>query len=149
MTPEGKAILLREEGEKLYAYPDTEGYLTIGCGHLIDERRGGGITQQVSRMLFDDDIARATAQCRSHFDWFDHLDPVRQDVIVNLVFNMGLAGFSTFRRMINDIIAKDWHDAAWQLANSHWGRQVSVERKSELSYALEKGRWEHPSFNRQ
>jgi len=35
----------RHEGKVLHAYPDHLGYWTIGYGRLIDERRGGGITE--------------------------------------------------------------------------------------------------------
>ena len=64
VTPEGQARLIEHEGEILHAYPDSEGWLTIGIGHLIDKRKGGAISQRVSRLLFEDDIALATAQDR-------------------------------------------------------------------------------------
>ena len=141
MTPEGQARLISHEGERLSAYQDSEGWWTIGIGHLIDARKGGAIPQRISRMLFEDDTNIATVRARMHFDWFDGLDPVRQDVIVNLVFNMGVGGVEQFKLMIAAIQRHDLHEAAFQLANSKWGRQVHVERKTDLCNALEKGRW--------
>lgn len=141
MTPQGYIKLLEQEGEVLHAYPDSEGFLTIGIGHLIDARLGGAISQRISRELYDDDIAVATARCRVHLDFFDALDPVRQDVFINLMFNMGPERLKTFKLMLSAAKDHQWAEAAFQLANSLWGRQVSAERKRELCDALEHGRW--------
>ena len=147
MTGTGYAKLLEHEGEVLHAYRDSQGFLTIGVGHLIDPARGGSIPQRVSRELFEDDIARATASTRAHFgDWFDGLDAVRQDVIVMLVFNMGVGGLEGFRLMIEAIKQQDWQQAAYELFNSKWAKQVQAERVKDLCDALEHSRWEHPSF---
>jgi len=81
MTPEGYSKLIGFEGEQYSAYQDSGGYWTIGIGHCIDERKGCGISQHVSREMFEDDLARYTATARANFDWFDALDPVRQDVV--------------------------------------------------------------------
>ncbi len=141
MTPQGYSKLIEFEGEKFSAYPDTLGYLTIGIGHCVDERKGCGISQHISRELYEDDLARFTATARSHFDWFDALDPVRQDVIVMLLFNLGAAGLHTFKLLLKAFGEHNWHEAAFQLANSLWGRQVGNERKKEMCNAVEFGRW--------
>ena len=141
MTPEGYLKLLEHEGEVFHAYKDSLGYLTIGVGHCIDERKGCGITKDISRRMLDDDIARATAGCRGAFNWFDELTPARQDVLVMLAFNMGLNGLKTFRLMTTALEEKRWSEAAYQLANSLWGRQVGLDRKRSLCDALESGKW--------
>ena len=141
MTPEGYLKLLEHEGEVFHAYKDSLGYLTIGVGHCIDERKGCGITKDISRRMLDDDIARATAGCRGAFSWFDDLDPVRQDVIIMLAFNMGIDHLKAFRLMSAAIEQKRWSEAAYQLANSLWGRQVGLDRKRSLCDALESGKW--------
>jgi len=141
MTPQGYAKLIEHEGEKLTPYKDSLGYWTIGVGHLIDSRRGGGITMRVSRMLLDDDINVATVHCRIAFPWFDGLDPVRQDAIVNLAFNMGIDGLKKFHLMIAAIEQEDWEKAAYELWNSLWAKQVQDRRRVELMTALEKGVW--------
>lgn len=142
MTDAGIARLFRHEGEVLHAYTDSEGFLSIGIGHLIDERRGGGITQRISRVIFEDDISGKTIDARNAFPWFEGLDPVRQDVIVNLCFNLGVAGLSKFHLMIGHIVSHNWVGAAYELSNSLWGRQVQKDRKDELCDALEHGRWD-------
>ena len=138
MTPQGYSKLIDFEGEVFHAYPDALGYLTIGIGHCIDERKGCGISQNISRRLFEDDLARFTATARAMFDWFDRLDPVRQDVIVMLLFDPGVSGLSG---MLTAFGEHAWHEAAFQLANSAWGRKIDNERKKEMCAAIEYGRW--------
>ncbi len=141
MTPEGETRLIEHEGERLSAYADSRGFLTIGIGHCIDARVNGAITQRVSRELFEDDVARCTASARANFEWVDQLDPVRQDVIVMLVFNMGVGGVKGFKKMIEAIKQQNWTQAAWELSNSQWALQVQKQRRVELCDALEKGEW--------
>ena len=138
MTPEGYSKLIDYEGEIFHAYPDSRGHLSIGIHHCIDERCGGGISQNISRRLFEDDLARFTATARSHYEWFDHLDSVRQDVIVMLLFDPGMAGLGA---MLDAFSKHAWHEAAFQLANSQWGRKIDNERKKEMCSAIEYGRW--------
>lgn len=140
MTPRGYAQLLNDENEILHAYQDSEHYWTIGVGHLIDGRKGGGISQKISRIIFEDDIEQAEIDCRM-LPWFRTLDPVRQDVIVMLRFNMGLQGLLTFKRMIAAIERGDWPGAAWELSNSTWKTQVGKDRHDALTEALEFGDW--------
>ncbi len=146
MTPEGVALLIEHEGEILHAYPDSKGLLTIGVGHLIDARRGGGITQRISRLILEDDISRHTIGLQQHA-WFRDLDAVRQDVMIMLSFNMGLGswenrtGLLGFRKMIQACERQDWHGAAWELSNSDWKNDVQKDRHDSLTDALESGRW--------
>jgi len=141
MTEEGKSMLIAHEGEILHAYEDSLGFLTIGIGHLIDARKGGGIPKRISRELFEDDVNIATARARMAFPWFDGLDPVRQDAIVNLVFNLGLDGVKGFRLMCEAMERHDWERAAYELYNSRWSHQVQRERCQDLIGAIEKGKW--------
>ena len=138
MTPEGYSKLIDFEGERFSAYQDSLGYWTVGIGHCIDERKGCGISQNISRRLFEDDLARFTATARCSFDWFDALDPVRQDVIVMLLFDPGVSGLNA---MLNAFGEHAWHEAAFQLANSTWGRKIDNDRKKEMCSAIEYGRW--------
>ena len=141
MTPEGYSKLILHEGEILHAYQDSLGYWTIGIGHLIDVRKGGSIPQRISRELFDDDTAIATAKARLAFPWFDYLDLVRQDAVVNLVFNMGLDGLKGFKLMLGAVEERDWQRASYELFNSLWAKQVQQQRRDDLMRAIEFGRW--------
>ncbi len=81
--------LRRDEGEVLHAYTDSEGYVTIGVGRLIDKRRGGGISAEESAYLLGNDISRTETDLDARMPWWRDLDPVRQRVILNMAFNLG------------------------------------------------------------
>lgn len=142
MTGRGYNLLIEHEGEVLHAYQDSRGFLTIGVGHLIDKNKGGGISQKISRMILDDDIASAQLEASRTFPWFHGLDEVRRDVITMLIFNMGLTNLLGFKRMIAAIEKQDWAQAAWELSNSEWKSQVGKSRHDALTNALEYGNWD-------
>ena len=57
-----KEQLKRDEGVVAHAYEDTLGFLTIGVGHLIDGRRGGGLSPDEIDYILTNDIAEKSAQ---------------------------------------------------------------------------------------
>lgn len=138
MTPEGITRLKDHEGLRLFVYTDTEGKATIGYGRNLVDR---GVSHDEASQMLEADIAYFTAQCRQVFPWFDGLDPVRQDVVVNLAFNMGVMGLARFHLMIEAIENQDWGKAAYELYNSRWRTQVQKERVDDLMRALELGHW--------
>lgn len=125
--------LIRDEGMVLHAYQDSEGYWTIGVGRLIDKRLGGGISEEEAEYLLDHDIDDALRHAR-RYDWFDDLTDARQRCIVNMIFNMGPSRFAGFRRMIAAIERGDYEEAAREMEDSRWCRQVGprCERLKEM-----------------
>jgi len=146
MTDEGKRILAEQEGCVLHPYRDSQSWWTIGRGHLIDNRKGGGISLAAADFIFTEDICNAEKLAAAKLDWFAALDPVRRDAIVNLIFNMGLGdetrGLLSFKNTIRAIKEKRWHDAAEGFANSLWSRQVGPVRTERICKAIATGRWD-------
>jgi lysozyme len=56
------AQLRYDEGVKEYAYTDSEGYLTIGVGRLIDRTKGGKLSEDEIDYLLDNDIDKVQNQ---------------------------------------------------------------------------------------
>lgn len=138
MTEEGIAKLKDHEGLRLKPYMDTVGKISIGWGRNLDDV---GISQDEAERLLTNDIERAQQQAYNNFPWFYDLDPVRRDVVLMLIFNMGVAAFSGFHNMIQALTIHNWHQAAYELSNSKWATQVGTTRKNDLTNALEKGEW--------
>lgn len=132
--------LIADENEVLHAYPDSLGYLTIGVGRLIDPRKGGGITQDESRYMLRNDIARRVAECEQRFDWWDTLDPVRQQVIVCVAFQLGTDGVAKFSKMIEALRVRDYGAAGDEMENSSWHRQTP-ERCERMASVMRSGVW--------
>ena len=123
--------LVRHEGTVLEIYLDTEGLHTCGVGHLIklgDEEFkkpvGTPITEERALELFKQDLAVSIKECETLFpNLGDYPDPV-QRVLVNMTFNLGRPRLSKFKNMIKAVEAKDWNEAANQMVDSRWYRQV-------------------------
>jgi lysozyme len=131
------AELRRDEGERLTSYIDTEGYWTIGVGHLIDPKRGadptpfgvdlrngGTITREQSDTLLSRDIVLKMSGLDANIPWWRDLSEVRQRVILNMAFNLGVMGLMMFKIMLAAIKAGDYKKAGAQMLASKWASQV-------------------------
>jgi len=135
--------LHEDEGFVPHAYEDTEGYLTIGDGILIDKRRGGGITAEESLYLLRNRIVQRESLCRARFPWFARQDVVRQQVIVCMSYQLGVNGVANFRRMVAAIERADFVDAAKEMLDSTWAKQTPARAKC-MATMMERGEWIEP-----
>ena len=119
-----KQELRRDEGFVPHAYQDHLGYWTIGIGRLIDQRKGGRITEDEALHLLDCDIERFEQELDAKLPWWRTLDDVRQRVILNMAFNLGVEGLLKFRNTLAAVNEGRWEDAARGMAASKWASQV-------------------------
>jgi len=127
--------LVKHEGFKQFPYHDTVGKLTIGIGRNLEDV---GISQSEARILLSQDIQAAVEGARKKFWWFDSLDDVRQEVIINMIFNLGLTGFGEFKKTIGYIQEGKFDQAAAEMLNSVWADQVGG-RAQELAQMMASG----------
>jgi lysozyme len=123
------------EGVEHKPYKCTAGYLTIGVGRNIEER---GISDDEIDYLLNNDIKIAIDEISATYDWFFDLSEVRQRVIIDMVFNLGLPRFAQFKNMIAAIEAEDYVQASNEMMDSRWAQQVGI-RASRLSEMMETG----------
>ena len=116
-----KEQLLLHEGIRLKPYKDTVGKWTIGVGRNISDK---GITKVEALIMLDTDIAEATADCRRYIEFFDALDDVRQRVLIDMAFNMGIHGLLGFKGTLAAIKRGDYNEAADRMLDSKWAEQV-------------------------
>lgn len=141
MTYDRKAMkqeLRRDEGFVPHAYQDHLGFWTIGIGRLIDKRKGGGITEDEALHLLDRDIERFEQELDAKLPWWRTLDDVRQRVILNMAFNLGVNGLLGFKYTLAAVKAGDWEKAAQGMENSRWHDQVG-ERAVRLERMMRTG----------
>jgi lysozyme len=118
--------LLLDEGLVLHAYADSLGYLTIGVGRLIDERKGGGITEPEALLLLDNDIRRHWGELAAALPWVAQAPEAVQEVLANMCFNLGLAGLLGFRQTLAHLEAGRFAEAAAEMLRSKWAGQVGA-----------------------
>lgn len=122
------------EGVRLKPYKDTVGKWTIGIGRNLDDK---GLTPQEARFLLNNDIEYFSNALELNIPVYNQLSDCRRNVLVNMAFNMGVAGLKTFRNMINCLKVRDYHGAAKEMLNSKWAVQVG-NRALELAEQMRK-----------
>lgn len=133
-----RAQLRIDEGTVPYAYYDSEGYLSIGVGRLIDRRLGGRLRSDEIALMLENDIIEAEAVAKTLFPSFSQLSDTRKAVLINMAFNLGqtrLAGFKRFREAVG---AEQWYRAAEEMLDSRWADQVGI-RAQRLAQQMREG----------
>jgi len=121
--------LMRHEGYRTHLYEDTAGILTIGVGYNIEEK---GLPDYIIKLLLNDSIKEARSELdRVKPDW-KRYSKNRQEVLVNMMFNLGAPRFLTFKKFIKAIKNNDFDTAADEMLASRWATQVG-NRAIELS----------------
>lgn len=133
-------MLSLHEGRVPYAYRDSLGYLTIGVGHLVDRARGGRLPEHIIDALLDWDIEQKQKELFAALPWVRDLDPVREAVLTDMAFNLGIQGLLGFKRTLAAVKDGRWQDAATFMLQSKWAGQVGV-RALRLSDMMRTGEW--------
>lgn len=127
--------IIKHEGLKLKPYTCPAGKLTIGVGRNLEDR---GITEDEAMMMLQNDIIACRRECYANFFWFGEMDEVRQEVILEMCFNLGIARLKGFKKMLKACELKNYTLASQEMLTSLWARQVGNRAKT-LAKIMEKG----------
>lgn len=116
-----RAELIRDEGLRLRLYKDTVGKITIGIGRNLDDV---GISKDEAYLMLDNDIQRTSDSLDKNLPWWKTLDEVRQRVILNMAYNLGINSLLGFKNTLAAIQAGRYNDAADGMLASKWATQV-------------------------
>ena len=130
-------MMVRHEGLKLKPYHCPNGKLTIGVGRNLEDR---GISKDEALALMRNDILLAFGELSAHVPIFCELGNVRQAVLIDMCFNLGLPRFLKFERMLEALDAMDFETVAKEMLNSKWASQVK-NRAVELAELMVTGEW--------
>jgi|TARA_R110002073_G_scaffold249090_4_gene411907 lysozyme len=133
-----------DEGVVYEIYKDHLGYPTFGVGHLVLESDpefgqdvGTPVTEERTKECFEKDLDTSISECVALYgDDFTDWPGVVQEVLVNMMFNMGrtrLGKFNNFRKALE---AQDWKQAGIEGRDSRWHKQVT-NRAERLMERLE------------
>ena len=121
-----------DEGVKYEIYLDHLGYPTFGIGHLVipsdkeyREDVGTRVSEERVRECFDKDVESVLRDCTLLYKDFYELPEEAQQIIANMMFNMGYTRLSKFKGMKKGVDAKDWNKAADEMVDSRWYKQVT------------------------
>ena len=131
-TPFLQADIAHDEGCRHVAYRDTLGIWTVGYGHA-HVPPGTTWTQERCDEVLAADIADTIAALDRVIPWWRTLNDARQDVLVNMCFNMGWGngkhGLSSFKTTLGQIEGGNYEVAANRMLESHWAEQVHGRAK--------------------
>tara|TARA_R110000822_G_scaffold4819_7_gene20538 strand:+ start:2634 stop:3083 length:450 start_codon:yes stop_codon:yes gene_type:complete len=120
-----------DEGVVYEIYEDHLGYATFGIGHLVrtsDPEYGWEVGTVVSedrvKQVFESDLAVAVDECRILYDMWDNFPGEVQEILVNMLFNLGRPRLSKFKNMKKALDNRKWALAANEGRDSLWYRQV-------------------------
>ena len=134
-----------DEGVVYEIYNDHLGYPTFGVGHLIKESDeefgkpvGTPVDEERVRACFERDLDIAERECEHLYgeQEFGSFPEQVQQVLVNMMFNMGRPRLSQFKKMNKAIHEGDWKTAAVEGRDSRWHKQVT-NRAERLMVRLE------------
>ena len=121
-----------DEGCVYEIYRDHLGLPTFGIGHLITEWDkeyeqpiGTPVSEERVNNCFKVDIEGTISECRKLFNNFDELPEEVQHIVANMMFNLGRPRFSKFIKFKAALDNKDWNEAAIQMKDSKWYKQVT------------------------
>ena len=121
-----------DEGIVHEVYLDHLGLATFGIGHLVidsDPEYGAEVGTAVAESrcieVFNQDVEIVLSDCKILYPDFDDLPEEVQQIIANMMFNMGRPRLSKFKGMKAGVDARDWERAADEMVDSAWYRQVT------------------------
>ena len=129
--------LIDHEGLEFKPYQCTADKLTIGVGRNIEDR---GITEDEARYLLKNDIKIVEDELLEKKPVVAGLDAVRQRVLVDMGFNLGIPTLLKFQNMWAAIEEEDFETAADEAMDSRWAKQVG-RRAERLCQAMATGEW--------
>ena len=86
--------LQRHEGLRLKPYRCSADKLSIGYGRNLDDV---GISEAEANMILANDIHKCINQCKKEIPFFFRMNDARQNVPVNMCFNLGIYGLLKFK----------------------------------------------------
>lgn len=141
-----KEDLVRDEGKRLVAYRDSNGFYTIGVGHLLGpEARMTTITEAECDALLTADIQNAERAVSVVFGVLstDPWPDARMRALVNMAFNRGEAHMRN-STTITPAIMLAMKDGNWSpvydaIMASPWAAQIGA-RAARIAYMLRFGK---------
>lgn len=129
------AQLAIDEGNRPKMYLDTVGKWTGGVGRNLSDN---SFSNDEIQLMLTNDINTAMGSARRLIKGFDQLDDVRQEVIINMAFNLGYSRLAGFQNFLSDVNSNNYVNASAEMLDSKWAQQVGA-RATRLANAMRTG----------
>ena len=122
----------KHEGYRSTVYQCTEGYDTIGYGFAIKDLK---LSEDICDIILTDKLDKLQLNISNKFEWFDDSPVLVKDVVTNMCYQLGLSGFSKFKKTIYYLETEQYEEASIECLDSLWAKQTP-NRAKELSEQL-------------
>jgi lysozyme len=124
--------LKKHEGFRGMPYKCTEGKLTVGYGTSLPLSKAEG--EILLRMRLD----AFYKELYTKLPWVEGLSQTRQNVLINMTYNLGIYGLLKFKKMLSALKKEEYGKAADEMLLSRWSSQVG-HRAVSLSNDMRNG----------
>ena len=114
------------EGFRSTVYKCTAGHDTIGYGFAIKDLH---LTKDDCDMILERKIADLKIRVNNKFPFLADLPEAVQDVVIECCYQLGVSGFSNFKKTIEYLMQKDFENAAIEMLDSRWAKQTPNRAK--------------------
>jgi lysozyme len=143
------AMIERHEGRRVRAYRDTMGLLTVGVGFSLERpdarsriarlgvdydalcRGEAELSEAQIDRLLGEEVAITHRAVRHVYPDYDGFPEAARLVILDLAYNVGVAGLGTFVHFLDAVRARDWLRAIAELRDSTWFHQVGTRAEDD------------------
>ena len=121
--------IMEHEGFSPGVYQCTEGHDTIGFGFKIADLE---LDLDLAEEILVRKLEHLIKRVKNRFSWVSKAPEPIQNVVYNMCYQMGVSGFSKFKKTIQYLADKNYDKASKEMLDSRWARQTP-NRAIELS----------------
>ena len=114
-----KQSIKKHEGLNLKPYLCPNEKLTIGYGRNLQDR---GITQIEAEIMLERDLLDTKLELEDSIKFFHKLDDIRQNVLIEMAYNMGVPHLLDFKNTLKFMEKGDFINASKEMLDSKWHR---------------------------
>ena len=124
----------KHEGYVGIVYNDSLGIDTIGYGFAIKDLE---LDEDICEIILERKIHNLTDRLLLKFGWFKYMPQEIKDIVTEMCYQLGVTGFSKFKKTIAYLQNKQWEEASVEMLDSLWAKQTP-NRAKEMSNRVKK-----------
>ena len=124
----------QHEGYVGIVYKDSLGIDTIGYGFAIKDLE---LDEDICEIILERKLKDLQSRVDLKFNWYRYMPQEIKDVVMEMCYQLGVTGFSKFKKTIAYLQNKQWNDASVEMLDSLWAKQTP-NRAKEMSDRVKK-----------
>ena len=120
----------KHEGYREKVYKDHLWYDTIGYGFAIKDLK---LSEDICNIILLEKVEQIITKLTEKYDWFDGAEERIKEVVIEMCYQLGISGFSKFKKTISYLAKKDYENASNEMLDSKWAKVQTPSRAMSLS----------------